>query len=72
MSGSARTRGSLHVREHHGARSFWLTWRSGRRRHVVLLGREREGLTGRSARIAADLILGPSTAPAPERRPADG
>jgi hypothetical protein len=85
MSGSARTSGTLKVRERHGVRSFWLTWYSGGRRHTVLLGCEREGLTERSARTAAGLILALPTPPNPElvgavvgwaraagRRPADG
>lgn len=80
-----RANGNLKVRGHRGRRSFFLTWRSGSCRRTVLLGSERQGLTERSAGIAAGLILAWPTPPPPrlvaavvvwvagvERRPSDG
>jgi hypothetical protein len=53
------TNGVLVARGRPGERSFAVTWHSGLRRHTVVLGRERDGWTERSA---ARVLAGPGPA----------
>jgi hypothetical protein len=66
MNDEARSADNLQVGELRGARAFRITWRSGRRRHRLLLGGEREDLGERTAPTAVRLILAWPAPPAPE------
>ncbi|MGH2940081.1 MAG: hypothetical protein ACRDPE_18380 [Solirubrobacterales bacterium] len=57
MTEKARSADNLVVREHHGVRTFSITWQAGRRRHRLRLGSERECLGERAAATAVRLIL---------------
>jgi hypothetical protein len=55
---------TLVVRRRHGVLHFAITWHSGRRRHTVSLGSERDGWTEQKARD----VLGPARRRRPPRR----